>query len=104
MTDHPYTEADVRRAAQMLADNYYGGPGDLHDLDADDVAEIVQIVLTSMAAAGRLLPEGWTVARVDEQFRKLAADVNEANRPPTGGYTGLTGQIIVTVDHGSADE
>lgn len=50
MTDQPttwFTAADVEAARQRLIDNRYGGPDDVHDLDREDLTEIVQIVLTA---------------------------------------------------------
>lgn len=42
-----FTTADVEAARQWLADNRYGGDHDMHDLDRDDIHEIIQIVLTA---------------------------------------------------------
>lgn len=58
MADQPFTREDVAEAVERLADNYYLGEC---DLDRDDLDEIVHIVLTSMRARGRLLPESSTV-------------------------------------------
>jgi hypothetical protein len=69
-----FTNTDVEAARQRLADNRYGGPGDYHDLDREDIHEIIRIVLTatwqSAVAAGRCqATEGWdrewAVAHVD---------------------------------------
>lgn len=59
-----FTTADVDAARQRLADNRYGGPGDLHDLDAGDIDEIIRIVLTLAwpAAYQRGLTDGRTQA------------------------------------------
>jgi hypothetical protein len=42
-----FTSADVEAARQRLNDNRYGGPDDVHDLDREDITEIIQIVLTA---------------------------------------------------------
>lgn len=65
-TDQPglpetwWTTADVEAAQQRLAANFFGGPGDIHDLDRDDIREIIQAVLTATwpAAYQRGLTDG----------------------------------------------
>jgi hypothetical protein len=42
-----FTTADVAAARQRLADNRYGGDHDVHQLDPEDITEIIQIVLTA---------------------------------------------------------
>ncbi len=67
MPDQPetwFTTADVEAARQRLADNCYGGPGDLHDLDREDITEIIRVVLTAtwqsaVAEGRRQATEGW---------------------------------------------
>jgi hypothetical protein len=61
-----FTTAEVEAARQRLADNRYGGPGDLHDLDAEDIHEIIRVVLTAtwqsaVAEGRRQATEGFEV-------------------------------------------
>lgn len=50
-TDAPFTADDVNAAVGKLVDNHYD-----RELTRADLVEIVQIVLTSAAVRGRLLP------------------------------------------------